>query len=94
MRRTKHPRQNELSDISGKSVDHIAWFDVERIPRNKQVQDVVTDDGTIYRWTRHGDSEPWTFEIRVRPDGTTDTTQRTLPGQVDTLVDCTDDMLY
>jgi hypothetical protein len=90
----KNPDQYNLPN-SGKSVDHIAWYDVGRGPTaDKEVMDVVTDDGSIYRWTRFPMDEKWTFETRVRPDGSRDTASRPLPSKLNTLVDRSDDVLY
>jgi len=89
-----NPDQYRLPS-TGKSVDHIAWYDKDRGPvTTKQVMDIVTDDGSIYRWSRHRDGERWTFEHRVRPDGGRDSSRRTLPSTVDALVGRSPTVLY
>lgn len=90
-----NPNTYGLADIGGKDVDHIAWYDVGRGPVSvKEQMDVVADDGTIYRWSRLTDGDPWTFEQRVAPDGSPDPASRQLPAKVGELVERSDEVLY
>lgn len=91
----RNPQKYGLESIGGKDIHHIAWYDVGRGPVTaKQVMDVVADDRTVYRWARFNDDEPWTFQHRVRPDGSKDAAKRKLPQKVEELVARTDDALY
>lgn len=90
-----NPERYGLANVSGKSVDHIAWYTQDRGPvTTKHVMDIVTHDGSIYRWSRFRESERWTFEHRVRPDGDRDSATRRLPGTVATLVERSETVLY
>jgi len=90
-----NPTVYGLANIGGKSVDHITWYEQGRGPVTaKETMDIVADDGTIYRWTRFSDREPWTFEFRVTPDGERDSAARRLPRKIRTLVDRSPNVLY
>jgi uncharacterized membrane-anchored protein len=80
----------------GKEIDHIAWYDREQPGPgpDKTVQDIVTDDGTIYRWSRFTESELWTWQHRVAPDVSRHQTRHQLPSKVKELVERDDSTLY
>jgi hypothetical protein len=91
----KVPDRGALGEQSGKQLLGILWYEAPRGPvSTKDVMDVVADDNSIYRWTRFTESEPWTFEKRIRSDGTHDTARRRLPAVVRHLVHVSDDVMY
>lgn len=79
---------------NGKNVHRIDLTEEDRGPvRSKEVLEVVTEDGSRYRWSRLTDSDPLTFEHRIRPDGDKDSATRPLPQQVRTFIDSVEETI-
>jgi hypothetical protein len=92
---TTIPNRGQFKNIGGKDIAGVTWAERPRGPiATKSTLEVCTDDGSVYRWSRFDDSEPWTFEHRQRPDGTCDSAKRQLPSSVAHLVAVSPDVLY
>jgi hypothetical protein len=95
--KTTVPDNNQVSRkcVGGKSIERA--FTVEQPGpsfRSKSELHILTDDQTVYVWSRFNDNEPWTFDYRRRSDGSRDTTARQLPASVQIAVEADEDILY
>lgn len=86
----------EVDGVSGKSLHSAVQYQGDQSFNPKDILDVITDDWTVYRFSRLMPSDPWVFENRTAPDG--DSTQRKaqLPNVVEAVleVETNEDFIY
>lgn len=74
-------------DVTGKQLHHIARYDEPRpVGPDRSVLDVVTRDGSVYRFARLREGEPFKFEPGQGRDNRVSRSGR-LPGVVEAVLD-------
>lgn len=90
-------RQHSATDeIGGKDLYALVQYEGDSPFNPKDVIDVITTDGSVYRFSQLMDGDPWTWENRTTPDGDLSTRRSPLPKVVEAVleVETNDDFIY